>query len=113
MSFHINITASSVAAAKGRLHDAYAPAAVKALIEAALDGMPKPSRLPAGGAQQAAAGNIASLSEKPSEKRVAIEQGGEPRSPILIGILVEAYGHIDVEGGTSEMHKFLVKPIYE
>ena len=104
MSFHINMTASSVTAAKDKLHDAYAPASVKAVIESVLNGIPRPrSELQADVAQL---GGI-------SEKAIASNQSNMPRSPMLVGILIEAYGHIDERGGTSEMQKLLVRPLYD
>jgi hypothetical protein len=110
MSFHINIAASSVTAAKSKLHDAYAPSIVKALIEAALDGIPKPrprimadEALAAGGKPQSGAqGTIRSDAEKASQL-----------GAVFIGVFVEAYGHFDVDGGTSEMQRFIVRPLYE
>ena len=85
MSFHLSFSAKTVQGARQKLHDSHAPITVKALIEKALDGI-TPS--------------IASGS-------------GSGTVQQLHGILVETFGHIGETGGTSEIEKFVVRPLYE
>jgi hypothetical protein len=99
MSFSFQFSAADKYDALRKLHDAYAPAAVKAVIEMALQGLPhapafRPSTSTSGKAE---AGASSSSSSRPPELR---------------GVFVEAWGHID-EGtcGESKIERLVVKPL--
>lgn len=105
MSFSFNFTAGSVASARAKLAAEYAPAAVKAVVELALAGIREPA--PAvmtrtTEAVKSAAAGVASAGAASAST-----------SPRLVGVLVEAYGHIDEHGGCSQIMKFEVRPLFD
>jgi hypothetical protein len=97
MSFSISFAARSVDAAKEKLKDSDGPAAVKALIEKALDAIPVLPPPPAIDGSSKDPGYIA------------------PSWPTLLCVLVETCGHFADPGGTepSEIGKFVVRPIFD
>lgn len=109
MSFSVSFFARDVQAAQTKLREAYAPAAVKALVELALAGIPSASQSPYAGAGQAMTGQDAA--------KAAAEGAGVnrsvPRTPKLCGILVETNGHIDENGQRSGIATFRVEPFYD
>ena len=103
MSFSVNFFATGVSDARNKLQSSYAPGAVKALVELALAGIKtSPSSGSGGGAGQA-------------PKVLTAGDAGNapaPRPAELRGILVETHGHIDENGGQSEIGLFRVRPFY-
>lgn len=103
MSFSFSFTARNVASARSKLRDQYAPEGVKALIELALAGIREPVQLAFTRSQETAGGN-------PTGNATKTEA---PRHSPLMGIFVEAWGHIDEGGGRSNIDRFLVQPLYD
>lgn len=106
MSFSFSFTAKTVADAHNKLAAAYAPLAVKLLVEKAIDAIPSPPT-------QANAG-----SAKPPGV-VGAESGAvsrsQPKPPELIGVFVEAWGHLAIPGDgnpTSQIQKFEVRGLF-
>ena len=104
MSFYISFFARDVYSAQAKLREAYAPTAVKALIELAIASVPHESSGGAGSAGNVATGTGAQLNKTPSNA---------PARPRLAGILVETSGHIDDQGQRSWIDKFRVEPYYD
>jgi len=103
MSFNFSFSARTAYEARSKLHDQHAPAAVKALIEKALDAIPaSPSETDS--AQSERSGGLVG----------AISASSPAPKPSLIGVFVEVWGHIADAGskGTSEIPRFIVKPLY-
>lgn len=107
MSFSISFFARDVHAAKSKLREAYAPESVKALIELSIAGIPQEN---SGGAGQPM--TAAQASETDGAK-VSGANRPAPRRPKLCGILVETHGHIDENGGRSNIGAFRVEPYYD
>jgi hypothetical protein len=103
MSFSVQFFARTVFDAQQKLQVAYAPGAVKALIEKALDGIPKAHPTPSSG--------VSASSGSSGSNDKAIASG--PRAPIFAGVLVETHGHIDEGGSVSEIGRFVVRPLYD
>lgn len=105
MSFSFNFTASSVSSARAKLAAAYAPAAVKAVVELALASIREPAPVAMTRAVDAkSAGNGAASSGG---------QQASSTSPHFLGVFVEAWGHIDECGGASQIQKFEVRPLFD
>jgi hypothetical protein len=105
MSFSFNFTAGSVASARAKLANEYAPASVKALVELALAGIREPAPVAMVRTTEAAKASAAGCA-----------QSGQTVSalpPRFIGVMVEAWGHIDEHGGTSMIQKFEVRPLFD
>lgn len=100
MSFNVSFFARDAQSARNKLAAAYAPAAVKALVELAIAGMPAQGHA---GASQAPA----------SDGARAAGNAASPKLPRLCGILVETHGHIDDGGGVSSIGAFRVEPCYD
>ena len=110
MSLHpstFEYLARTVNEARAKLHLHHAPAAVKALIEKALDAIPAPkSELPSASGADAASGGernyVATTRSLSSDKE-----------PVHFGVMVEVWGSIaDAgSGGLSEMQRFVVRPL--
>lgn len=101
--FNFSFAAKTPYDARAKLHQVYAPAVVKALVETALDAIP--AAAPESGAcVQAADGN---------EARVGRGLAAKPL-PVLIGVFVEVWGHLADAGGSgaSEIQRFVVKPLF-
>jgi hypothetical protein len=109
MSFHISFAARTVYEARSKLQLHHAPAAVKALIEKALDAIPAPKPEPPSG--QASTGVGEAREGRGVGTGTMARQG--PAEPAHFGVFVEVWGHIaDAgDGGTSEMQRFVVKPL--
>jgi hypothetical protein len=104
MSFCITFTARTIHSARQKLHEAYAPACVKALIEKALDAIrePSPANCATAEARQETAKQGAAISTAPR------------RQPEFCGVLVEAWGHIDDTGiDKSWIDCFVVQPLFD
>lgn len=115
MSFHISFFARDVQSAHAKLREAYAPAAVKALIELALAGIPAITPAIQGYASNGASAPIptqAPWGRGDAEKAKAFAPAA-PRAPVLCGIKVEAVGHIDENGHTSNIGTFRVEPLFD
>lgn len=108
MSFSISFFARDVHSAKSKLREAYAPEAVKALIELSLAGIPQEGLASAGTGQMAAAQTAATDGMKVSDANRPT-----PRRPKLCGVLVSTHGHIDEHGGHSSIGAFRVEPYYD
>lgn len=106
MSFRMSFTARSVASAKAKLEAEYAPAAVKAVIEKALDALP-PAAVPPVNQEERASQTAShgSTSAVSSAKR----------KPEFIGVLVECWGHIGDPGDhcRSSIDRFVVQPLFD
>ena len=102
MSFSISFFARDVDTARSRLREAYAPEAVKALVELAIATIPHQSRHQNTGAGQSVSVDSAKTSNQAT-----------PRPRGLCGILVETHGHIDEGGGRSNINLFRVEPYYD
>jgi hypothetical protein len=102
MSFSTSFVARDVHTARRKLHEAHMPAAVKALVELALAG------IPVGGG--AGAGVVGYCTADEAKQAVNVPA---PRPPRLCCILVEAHGHIDESGGRSNIGLFRVEPYYD
>jgi hypothetical protein len=102
MSFNIHFTARSVQQARQKLHEVYAPGAVKALIEKALDALPAPQ--PA-----------SIMTAMPRDGVGDMIAKAQPRPPQLIGVHVESCGHIAEAGdhGPSTIERFAVRPLFD
>ncbi|QQO30748.1 hypothetical protein JJC00_18870 [Bradyrhizobium diazoefficiens] len=109
MSFSVSFFARDVHTARSKLREAFAPAAVKALVELAIAGIP-PQTQPNGGAVSSGAANQSGASEV---KQASTGNTPSPRQPRLCGILVEASGHIDEHGARSGLSGFRVEPYYD
>ena len=103
MSFSFSFTARSVASARSKLREQYAPEGLKALIELALAGIREPVQ-PAFTRSQETSGVSQAANAAKAEA---------PRQSPLVGIFVEAWGHIDDGGGRSNIDRFLVQPLYD
>jgi hypothetical protein len=110
MSFHISFAARTVYEARSKLQLHHAPAAVKALIEKALDAIPAPKPEPPSLQASTGAGARADVHYVEAGRTVAPQGRNEPAH---FGVFVEVWGHIaDAgDGGTSEMQRFVVKPL--
>lgn len=108
MSFSVSFFARDVQSAQSKLRDAYAPAAVKALVELALAGIPAASQPQYNGGivSQQGIGSDAAKVEVAVNRTV-------PRQPKLCGVLVETHGHIDENGQRSGINTFRVEPYYD
>lgn len=98
MSFAFQFFASSHAAAQQALREAYAPSAVKAVVDQALAVMPWRRQLH----------TIATSDEK--------LKAGTPiaRSRVFVGVFVEASGHLCEMGeSASWINNFKVQPLFE
>jgi|ERR1700720_4299535 hypothetical protein len=101
MSFSFNFSARTIAEANAKLHQVYAPSVVKALVEKALDAMPKPE-----------------MSEKPILRQAGASTGmtvnaDQKASPQFLGVFVEVWGHFDESGhNKSEIQRFIVQPLW-
>jgi len=101
MSFSFQFSAADKYDALRKLHDAHAPAAVKAVIEMALQGLP----------------HVSSPQTSTSASTTAGARGqgsgsASARPPELRGVFVEAWGHIDETGvGESKVERLAVKPL--
>lgn len=102
MSFSISFFARDVHSARSKLREAYAPEAVKALIELSIAAIPAQNNLGAGASSQGSSSDTAKHSNQAT-----------PRVPRLCGILVETHGHIDENGGRSNIGLFRVEPYYD
>lgn len=102
MSFSINFTARTVAGARSKLRETYAPEAVKAVVKLAIASIREP--LQGGVSAQAGASSGQGANARNAETA---------RSPQLIAITVEACGHIDESGGRSNIDRFIVQPLYD
>jgi hypothetical protein len=111
MSFSVSFFARDVNSARTKLHDASAPAGVKALIELALAGIPLQSH---GGSGAGSAGIASQARTSDAAKEAGTGSNSpSPRSPRLCGILVETHGHIDEHGARSNLGTFRVEPYYD
>lgn len=108
MSFYVQFFARDVAAARAKLAEAFAPAAVKAIVELAIAGIPHSATPTTGIGQQAGAAQVANGA---SEKVSTVNRA--PPAPVLRGILVETQGHIDESGNQSSIDHFRVRPFYD
>jgi hypothetical protein len=104
MSFSVSFFARTPDAARSKLQDAHAPAAVKALVELALAGIPSSAVPSTSGVGQASSSEGANRSSNASPSI---------RPPRLCGILVETHGHIDEGGSRSNLSLFRVEPYYD
>lgn len=107
MSFSVSFFARDVHTARSKLQAAFAPAAVKALVELALAGIPSQPRPNSG------AGSLVSQSGVSETKQASAGNSPSPREPRLCGILVETSGHIDEHGDRSGLSGFRVEPYYD
>jgi hypothetical protein len=105
MSFHVSFVARNAYEARAKLAQAQAPGAVKAVIEMAIAGAQLP---PAG---PAASVTISSRSAADA----GVAQAGGTRPPSLLGIMVEAWGHVAEagEGAMSHFQRFEVRPLID
>lgn len=101
LSFHFTFAARTIHEARSKLHGVYAPGAVKALVEKALEA-------------------VAELPQRPDEcgfiggRTTTPSTQPPPNAPPLIGIFVEVWGHFADAGdrSTSEIQRFIVKPLF-
>jgi hypothetical protein len=107
MSFNFSFSARTRYEAQTKLHDAYASAIVKALVERALDAVPFPATA-ADAVKPGAAVSSSGSESRPSSGNVA------SRQPICFGVYVEVAGHLaDAgDGGGSDISRFTVRPLY-
>jgi hypothetical protein len=113
MSFSVQFFARDVHAARAKLHEAHAPAAVKALIELAIAGVTgemQPAALQGGAGMSSGACITAASGGSNDLKSV---NHATPRARRICGILVETHGHIDEYGGRSGINAFRVEPYYD
>ncbi len=98
MSFSFKFAVGSVGDARTKLHEAYAPLMVKALVEKALDAIEPP--------------HPTIVNETAST--VAWPTVPEPKKPKLVGVSVECFGHMAEAGspGESYIERFKVAPFY-
>lgn len=105
MSFSVSFFARDVHTARAKLHEAVAPAGVKALIELAIAGVSgTPQHNELAGAGSSSPSSSGSTGHSPSR--------ATPAAPRLGGILVETHGHIDENGGRSTIGEFRVHPYW-
>lgn len=104
MSFNISFFARDVHTARTKLSEVHAPAAVKAVIELAIAGIPPQPPAPRADAM--------TLSDA-SKEMAGAGNRPTPRPPRLAGILVETHGHIDESGSRSNIGLFRVEPYYD
>jgi hypothetical protein len=106
MSFSFSFAARTTSEARSKLHAAYAPGVVKALVEKALDAIPNQAAIGRaetdGSAQKAQQGAVSQAVSTPKPKET------------LIGVFVEVWGHLADAGDmcTSEIQRFIVKPLF-
>ncbi len=110
MSFSVSFSARSISAAREKLRQASGPPAVKALIEKAIDALHPivPERKPEQSVSYA--GSSGGSGEEAKIKANAV------RPPELIGVMVEAWGHIADPGDSytrSSIDRFVVQPLFE
>ena len=110
MSFTISFFARDAYAARSKLQNAYAPAAVKALVELALAGIPADSVTPNSGA--GVSGGTSAADGAKSQANGPANATAIPRRR-LCGIRVETSGHIDEHGERSWINSFRVEPCYD
>lgn len=109
MSFSVSFFARDVHTARSKLREAHAPAAVKALVELAIAGIP-PQTPPNSGTGGSGSVTQSGASEA---KQASTGNSPSPRQPRLCGILVETSGHIDENGARSGLSGFRVEPYYD
>jgi hypothetical protein len=107
LSFSIQFFAKDVHSARSKLRDSHAPEAVKAVIELAIAAIPHESRPSQSGAGMSEGAGILA-----SGNNTASNRPNPPALPRLCGILVETHGHIDENGGRSNIGAFRVEPFY-
>lgn len=106
MSFSVSFFARDVHTARAKLHEAHAPAGVKALVELAIAGISAtPQQNDHAGAGSSSHGASGTASQSVNRASPA------PRR--LCGILVETHGHIDEGGGRSNIGGFRVDPYWD
>ena len=105
MSFGFSFTARTVHSARQKLREAHAPEIVKALVEKALDQLPKYS----GGSQPQA------MSSSHRDGANQSPPQGASAIPEFCGVFVEASGHIVEWGdmGRSWIDRFVVQPLFD
>jgi hypothetical protein len=111
MSFSINFTARTRYEAQAKLSACHAPAAVKALIEKALDAMPAPRPQ-----NLAAAGGASMQAGETRDVRVGgagVSRQAGATEPEIFGVVVECWGHIAEAGDScrSNIERFIVWPL--
>lgn len=106
MSFNIQFFARDVHSARFKLRGAYAPEAVKELIELSLASIPQENQF--GGAT-----GLAGVGQERTTGGAKEANHPSPRRPQLCGIWVECHGHIDEGGGMSDLGAFRVRPYYD
>ncbi len=102
MSYSFAFFATDMHSARRKLHEAYAPAGVKALVECALNAIPQ-------SAGQGACGQADDNRKQGPQQEV----NHAIRMPLFRGVLVESNGHIDENGGRSGINVFRVEPFYD
>jgi hypothetical protein len=112
MSFHVSFVARSVPAARLKLAQAPARAVVKLLIERALAAIALPSK------QNPAEVHEEAYAEQAVSGRVrGVNMAAEaPRKPQLLGVMVEAWGHLSEPGDdepNSWLEKLSVRPLVD
>jgi hypothetical protein len=100
MSFHFSFVARSVEDARAKLEAQHAPAAVKAVIESALDTMPVPQPTTGSQVNRATVEGRDQASSPSSSSRWSIG---------FFGVSVEASGHVG--GGYAQISKLEVRPL--
>ncbi len=96
MSFSLSFTAATKSMALQKLHEAYAPGAVKAIIEQAIAALPAPKP----------------QTEASTDGAAKVVCNGY-KQPTFLGVRVEAYGHIDEGYGETTIGRLSVLPLFD
>lgn len=116
MSFSFNFHARSAASAKGKLAEVYAPAAIKLLVEQAIDALPWPAPAPYPVPGAGKADGLASVAGGQAGIARAVVSNVNAPAPQVFGVRVEVWGHMAERAEyaqVSEIQRFIVQPLLD